>query len=99
VEVVVSRYQGEKKTSSIPYLLTVNANAMKRGGPVSRLRMGAQIPIPTIAPPANAKDQPNVFRSNNDLIVRHGQTMQFTAATDRVNGDMIRVDVTLRVLK
>jgi hypothetical protein len=35
----------------------------------------------------------------NNLVLRDGQTRQFTAATDRVTGEVVKVDVTLRVVK
>lgn len=39
------------------------------------------------------------FRSTNTLVRRDGQTHQFTAATNRVNGDVTRIEITLRVVK
>jgi hypothetical protein len=160
VQVVVSRYQGEKKVSSLPYTLAVNANASSRqgtpGSTVSSLRMGVEIPLSTtpLPPPdgksvaaagliqyrpfgtnidawANSVDtthfQVNVsiedssiytteqaasaipkandmpvfrsYRYKNELVLRDGQSAQFTAATDRVTGEVIKVDVTLTVLK
>lgn len=39
------------------------------------------------------------FRSASTLVLRDGQTRQFTAATDRVNGEVVRIEVTLRVVK
>jgi type II secretory pathway component GspD/PulD (secretin) len=39
VQVVIARYQGEKKISSMPYALTMNA------GNRANLRMGTQVPI------------------------------------------------------
>jgi hypothetical protein len=39
------------------------------------------------------------YQSSNTLILRDGQTRQFTAATDRVNGETIRAEVTLTVIK
>jgi hypothetical protein len=38
------------------------------------------------------------FRSSNSLVLTDGQTQQFTAAADRVTGEVVRVDVTLSVL-
>jgi hypothetical protein len=152
VDVVVSRYQGEKKISSLPYLLAVNANDVAPpGGGVCQLRMGAQVPVPTTnvskdAAPVqsftyrdigtnidcsartleegvyqlrlnvedtsvytNAQDAttPTVgqmpvfrtFRSTNTLVLRDGQMRDFSAAADRVNGEVIRIAVTLRVAK
>src|SRR5262247_3753530 len=39
VDVTVTRYQGEKKISSMPYMLAVNANKLGQAGP-ALLRMG-----------------------------------------------------------
>jgi hypothetical protein len=39
------------------------------------------------------------FRSTNTLVLRDGQTRDFTAAADRVNGEVVRIAVTLRVAK
>jgi len=160
IQVVLSRYQGEKKVSSLPYTLAVNANSLQHArGEKSRLRMGAQIPVPVMAPPTTADGKPigpatgggpvqyrevgtnidawansfdanryqvNIsiedssvytsdqagslpkvgelpvfrsFRFTNELVLRDGQAAQFTAATDRVSGEVIKVDVTLTVLK
>ena len=53
VDVLVTRYQGDKKISSMPYMLAVNANKLGQAGP-ALLRMGAKVPVPTIAaPPGN----------------------------------------------
>ena len=38
------------------------------------------------------------FESSNTLVLRDGQSRQYTAAVDRVTGESIRVDVTLTVL-
>ena len=162
VEVVISRFQGDKKVSALPYALTVNATNQVGGpdlinrAPLTQLRMGGQVPVPTFAPPMvdgkpltgvpsgggpvtyqnvgtqidsrarrlsdgrfeiwlSVEDkavapsqgdtaQPSLpvirtFQSSNSLVLRDGQTKQFTAATDRVTGEMVRVDVTLRVVK
>jgi hypothetical protein len=44
IQLVLSRYQGEKKVSSVPYTLSVIAN--DNNGSAS-VRMGVQVPIPT----------------------------------------------------
>jgi hypothetical protein len=153
VQIVLSRYQGEKRVSSMPYVLAVNAN-----GERASLNMGADVAIPntTFAPNDASKPQPFVsynyrpigtsivcgatttsddgrfevnisvddssvylkedgvaggpvatsnmpafrsFKSRNTLLLRDGQTRQYTAATDRVSGETIRIDVTLKVVK
>lgn len=150
VEVVVSRYQGDKKVSSLPYFLAINANGE------ASLRMGANVPVPTnvwpagtvgpvapitfnyqnigtdidatvrprgegrffvrvkveersvVQPPASAtpiggtvSGAPVIrsFAAQNELLLRDGQTRQFTAAADRVTGEVVKVDVTLKVAK
>ena len=156
VQVVVSRYQGDKKISSMPYMLAVNANKLGQAGP-ALLRMGAKVPVPSVAAPtANAsgaagttppasfnyqdigtnidctakivdegfelrmsvsdtsvytniqdKATPTVgnipvfrsYQSTNTLVLKDGQSREFTAATDRVSGEVIRIAVTLRVVK
>ena len=39
------------------------------------------------------------FRTGNRLIMRDGQTVQFTAATDKTSGEVIKLDVTVNVVK
>jgi hypothetical protein len=153
--VTVTRYQGEKKVSSTPYSLAVNANKLGQAG-TSQLRMGANVPVPSIAAPAGTpagpagpwpgpvnyqnigtsidctatrlddgfqlrisvddtsvysdiqdKATPTVgnmpvfrsFKSTNTLVLKDGQSREFTAATDRVSGEVVRISVTLKVVK
>ena len=155
VEIVISRFQGEKKVSSLPYSVSVNAQEAAIR-PTTRLRMGGRVPVPVMSPalgpdgkpivgitgggpvhyedigttvesnarplwdgrydiyiaisdsavaptpPAAVSGAPPVIRtfvSNNNVVLRDGQTRQFTAATDRITGEVVKVDVTLRVLK
>ena len=133
VQVVVSRYQGDKRISSLPFSLAVNANDRC----ASSIRMGARVPVGRDAPGAapntavqvtyenvgtnidcfarttdDGRFQINLmiedssvyqnvegaiaptvagrpvirqFRSQNTMVLRDGQTRQFTTATDRVN--------------
>jgi hypothetical protein len=39
------------------------------------------------------------FNSRNTLVFRDGQTLQFTMATDKITGEVIKVDVTLSVVR
>ena len=155
VQLVVSRYLGEKKISSIPYTLAVV------GGPKSeatRLRMGVDVPVPQTVigegnstkssytyrsvgtsidcsarphgdgvylvdlavsdtavfmpdadkrpgdPASPTSRVPGVpafrtFTSNFNLLLKDGQLAQHTAATDPVSGEVLRIDVTLTVIK
>ena len=42
LQFVISKYQGDKKISSVPYVVSVNANQRRN----TSLRMGGQVPIP-----------------------------------------------------
>ena len=154
VEVVISRYQADKKVSSLPYALTVNARYQEvRDQHRTILKMGGQVPVPVMASaapvgqpspflgpvqykdigtqidcaarplddgrfelfisvedtalapmPGGTAQQPampalRTFASSNTIVLRDGQTRQFTAAADRITGEVVRVDVTLRVPK
>ena len=150
VLVLISRYQGEKKISSLPYMLSVNADS--RG----TLRMGAKVPVMMIMTANMPKDLPQggpvqyqdvgtdidcyvfkaqedgryrveitisdtsvygdgpaasdnkpapgnpsfrSFRASDSMVLKDGQTSQFTTATDKVSGEIVKVDVTLTVVK
>jgi len=140
VQVVIARYEGDKKVSSLPYTMSVTANSDR----VS-LRMGSQVPIPTFSQEANkapiqsfsyhnvgtnidcgvrttddgrysvfvgiedssvverrandAAPTLRTFSTQNTVVLRDGQTMQFTAAADKATGEVVKVDVTLSVEK
>jgi hypothetical protein len=148
VQVVIGRYQGEKKVASMPYSLAMNNTPPNNH---ANLRMGAKIPIvmmmmtnvpkdapqggpvqyqdvgtnidcianeldngryslaitvddSSVYPPeesGGAKSNPSFrsFRASNALVLKSGETGQFTAATDKVTGETVRVDVTLTVVK
>jgi hypothetical protein len=147
VQVVIGRYQGDKKISSMPYTLSMNA------GHHANLRMGTKIPVmmmttanlpkdtPQVGPiqyqdvgtnidcgstalddgrfmltisvddssvypdgdqpPGGTKGNPSFrsFRAANTMVLRNGETGQFTTATDKVTGETVKVDVTLTVMK
>ncbi len=149
VQIVLSKYQGDKKISSMPYTLSVSS---ERGTRAS-VRMGAQVPI-LMGPSADGKtpasfsysykdvgtnidcmsfsvdsegrykleitiedssvyaegaaqvavragDHPSFrsFRTTDVLILRDGQSAQYSSATDKVSGEVVKVDVTLTVVR
>lgn len=150
VQVVFSEYDAEKKVSSSPYTLLVNADDK---GPLASVRMGLRVPVESSSSSAAkqfqymdigtnmdgraekadggrfllklnveksslytqgegqkaatsggneiSSAQPVVqqFRSQVNLLIRDGQTIQSTVATDPVTGHTLRVDVTLNALK
>lgn len=147
VDVVITRYQAEKKVSSLPYSLMVNLN---RSGATS-LRMGVDVPIGTtsrtndgvtttqttfrnvgtsidcrgetrpdgrfelfvnvsdssIATESRAGGAPvrldpltiQTFTTSNNLTLRENVPMEFIAATDKVTGEVVKISVTLTVIK
>ena len=150
VSVVVSRFQGEKKLSSLPYTLSVNAGSrgtlrmgakvpvmmmmtanmpkdMPQGGPIQYQDVGTSIdcfvsnaqddgrfrveitiddssvygdgPNPSDNKPPPGNPTFRSFRASDSMVLKDGQTSQFTTATDKVSGEIVKVDVTLTVVK
>jgi hypothetical protein len=56
---------------------------------------------PDDAPAASSRGNPSFrsFRAANSMVLKSGETGQFTTATDKVTGETVKVDVTLTVLK
>ena len=158
LQVVIAKFQGDKRVSAIPYVLALNAVA---GGNITtlertQLTIGSEVPVPmtTFGPAGeNKAAQPlrsfnyrNVgtvmsaaavtaeggqyevdlnidesslgtnafdgrggsptempvfksFKARNRILLRPGQMRQFTAATDRIGGETVRIEVTLTVVK
>ena len=157
VTITLSKYQGEKKVSSMPYELTVRTDNNK-----ASIRMATEVPTPTFGSPnpaaadptkpplrigpfvmrsigtnidCNASnldngrysvtvtiedssiyqdsqhlDIPNgartsdvsavrTYRTTNALVLRDGQSTEFTTAVDKVSGDVFKANVTLTVVK
>lgn len=145
VQVVMTRYDGDKKVSSLPYSLLVNA-AEPNGKPIQKQMMtGVQVPYTVLirdAPTVAFKDAGSkiqcaaaslgggryrlqleveqsgvadsarrtadsavigpvlrIFRDSVDIVMRDGQTMQTSSAADPVTGEVLKIDVTLTVVK
>lgn len=156
VQVVFNEFDGEKRISSLPYTILINAD--DHSGPQASLRMGLRVPVQTgglqtggveavkqfqyidmgtnidgraekdeearfnlhlsverssaYSPVAGQRPtsiggteinnlQPVIqqFKTNVSVRIRDGQTIQSTISTDPVTGRVIKVDVTLNVLK
>lgn len=152
VQVVFNEFDGEKKTSSLPYTLLVNADDK---GPLASVRIGLKVPM-QVSSASGASDkhtewqnldvnldgsasrmddgrfllrlgaeklgiytssvnqkvsgvesmevnttQPVIanFRTQLNLLLRDGQTIQSSVATDPITGHVVKVDVTLNVIK
>ena len=156
VTITLSKYQGDKKVSSLPYEVTVRTDGSK-----ASIRMGTQVPTPGSGAPnpaanggrpapvigpfvmkdvgtnidcnaINLKDGryavtvtiedssiyedsqrteiPNgskatgvsavrTFRTTNALVLRDGQSTEFTTAVDKITGDVFKANVLLTVIK
>jgi len=143
VQLVITRFQGEKKLASLPYTFVVTA-----GGNRARMRMGVDTPIPTTTTSSDTgkalttyqyknvgtnidcsavdrKDglyQLSIgvenssaltgvgasvegvplfrrFETNLDPLMRDGQSVQTVASTDPVTGEVVKIDVTMNVVK
>jgi len=154
VQLVIARYQGDKKVSSVPFTFDVAATDLReRPDQVSQVRMGMELPVAAPAapdakpatgnPPGPGRQafgtnidtyakildngrfrlsitiedsspyteeqrtkltSTNVpvarsFRTNNVLVLKDGQSEQFVSATDKFTGDVIKMDLTLTVVK
>jgi hypothetical protein len=158
VQLVISRFQGEKKVASLPYTLVVTT-----GGTRARMRMGVDTPV-AVATAASESGKPlttsfqyrtvgtNIdcgawdrgegryqlsisienssalafekgpssgvnsagapvdanptgtplfrrFDTNLDAWLRDGQSLQTIASTDPVTGEVVKIDVTLNVVR
>jgi len=151
VQLVLSRFQGEKKVSSLPYTMMVHADDRNRNSGRATLRLGTQVPITTMSRQGSDPNAPLVpsvqyrdvgtsidctvtaleegkykvdismedssidnatgsganaahpafrsFRTNDAVTLRDGQSAQSFTATDKMTGDVWKVDVTLNVVK
>jgi hypothetical protein len=153
VQIVISRFQGPKKVSSMPYSLSVNT--VGTAGHAS-IRMGAQVAVsvlsgqkspgqaagvPQIGPiqyrdigtnidctaipmsggryqlnitlddsslypddqsvNGGARESPSFrsFRTSDSVVVKDGETAELTQAVDKLTGEVLKIDVTLTVVK
>jgi hypothetical protein len=144
VQVVITRFEGDKKLASLPYTFTVTSE-----GRSARVRMGVETPVPAARPASDEGDKaPTVsyqyknvgtgldclareqgdgryqlqlsvdnsslkstagpiggmplFRTFNvslDPVLRDGESLQTVASTDPVTGEVVKIDVTMNVLK
>jgi hypothetical protein len=140
VQLVLSRYEGDKRISSMPYTLQLISNERD----LTRLRMGVEVPVANGAGGFNyrpvgtnidcrvegspggfrlsvtvtdssirmAEDEKTAmgvatksapafrnFTATFTILLRDGQTAQYTTATDPLTGEVLKVDATLTVLK
>lgn len=92
LQLVVSRYQGEKKISSLPYTLSVNVPDASLRNPVGRanLRLGTQVPITTMARQSGEANAPLVPTVNYKDV---GTNIDCTVTA--FDGGRFKLDVTL----
>jgi hypothetical protein len=143
VQLVISRFQGEKKLASLPYTLVVTT-----GDARARMRMGLDTPIPVTSTAEGGKQTTSIqyrtvgtnidctaserrdglyqlsigvenssalpgaagsvegaapifrrFETSIVSLLRDGQSLQTIASTDPVTGEVVKIDVTLNVVK
>jgi hypothetical protein len=154
LHIVISKFQGDKKTSSVPYTVAVNAAPAGIPGERAQLTIGSDVAVPTTtftAATDGKTTQPLVsynyrnvgtvisaaavsiddgrfevdisidessvgtnafaqgttaampvfksFKTRNKVPLRNGQTREFIAATERVSGETVKIEVTLTVVK
>ncbi len=150
VQLVISRFQDDKKVASLPYSFLVGARTPGVGGVNRvRMRMGVDTPVTVSSAAADgnrktetqyrnvgtnidcwATDQGNGtyqlnlsvenssaltgagsrdnlsgaplfrrFETFIDPVLRDGQTIQTVASTDPVTGEVVKIDVTVNVVK
>jgi hypothetical protein len=148
LDVVFMKYEGQKKVSSVPYTLSLNAD-----GRDAAVRMGIQVPLAVstkenpggmvaykdVTNNVDCNAQPlddgryavecslqqsslysmegaqrsawlsgtasvtapliRTFSAHTRLLLRNGETAQYTMAADPVSGEVLKVDITLTVVK
>lgn len=72
----------------------------------SRFRLTLSVNDDSLLPEPGGSTQPRTeppairrFRSTNMLLLSDGESREFTAATDPVSGEVVRISVSLRVVK
>lgn len=141
VQLVISRFEGEKKLASLPYTFLVATGTGR-----AEMRMGVDAPVPTgstpdgkpmgiqyrnigtnisctateladgryglrldvqysSALPATAGSPVGSgpmfrnFTTSLDQVLRDGQSVQTIASTDPVSGEVVKIDVTMNVVR
>jgi hypothetical protein len=152
VQLLISRYQGDKKLASLPYTLVVTT-----GGDRARMRMGVDTPVPVTFPSPEEKPRTSFqyktvgtnidcaawpmadgryklnisvenssalslekgpssgappvdanpsgiplfrrFETSINPLLRDGESVQAIASTDPVTGEVVKIDVTMNVVK
>jgi hypothetical protein len=152
VQLVISRFQGDKKLASLPYTFVVTT-----GGARARMRMGVDTPVPVTSTSEGGKQTTSIqyrnvgtnidcaawdkgdgryqlsigvenssalalekgptsgnpageanttgvplfrrFDANLDPWLRDGQSVQTVASTDPVTGEVVKIDVTMNVIR
>jgi hypothetical protein len=87
VTVTISRFQGEKRLSSLPYTLSVNIVPGERSN-VANLRMGTRVPVTTTTAPKDGGTPTSSFKYENvgtsiDLFVNSADEGKFRRSSSR----------------
>ena len=80
-----------------------NIDVFSVGSNAGRIGLNVTISETTLKPadPGSQVNVPstNSYQSSNTVFVKDGETAQFTAATDRLSGEVVRIEVTAKVVK
>jgi len=80
-----------------------NIDVFSVGSNAGRIGLNVTISETTLKPadPGSQFSVPstNNYQSSNTVFVKDGETAQFTAATDRLSGEVVRIEVTAKVVK
>ena len=93
----------ERLTSYSFQNVGTNIDVFSVGSNAGRIGLNVTISETTLKP-ADAGSLVNVpstnnYQSSNTVYVKDGETAQFTAATDRLSGEVVRIEVTAKVVK
>ena len=81
--------------------MSIDCRAFPQADGRFELRLTVQDSQVTAAAQGTSINAPTIqnFTSTNTLLLRNGQSVQYTTATDKVSGEVVKIDVTLEVLK
>jgi hypothetical protein len=104
---------GDAKASPAPITaftyqdMGINIDARAGIRPDGRFEVFLTMNETSVASPRDVQGLPSVgsgavirsFQLNDTVILRDGETRQFTSATDRVTGETVKIDVTIKTVK
>jgi hypothetical protein len=93
---------GEKTTGPVFKDVGISIRCLAASVDGNRFALDLNVESASIDDDQPKKDPPyriRAFRSSQQVLLRDGQTMEYTTATDPVNGEEVKVAVTMTVVK